>query len=89
MDKGDRIFDQNVEINGNLTVQGTFCTVNTATRIITTTEYNPIERDVELSKFILEKIKKYDSDIEYLKQMVESQQETISVILNDSNSSDY
>ena len=50
----DKNFD-NVTINKNLTVNGEITTVNT--RSITPIVYNPIEKDVELSKFILEQFK--------------------------------
>jgi hypothetical protein len=61
---------ENIIVNKNLTVNGVFTTVNT--RSITPIVYNPIEKDVELSKFILEQFKTYDLLIENLmKRIVE------------------
>ena len=58
----------NVIVNKNLTVNGEITTVNT--RSITPIVYNPIEKNVELSKFILEQFKTYDLQIENLMKRV-------------------
>lgn len=81
MFKMDRTFDmekyyeslktitfENVIVNKNLTVNGEIVTVNT--RSITPIVYNPMEKDVELSKFILEQFKTYDLQIENLMKRV-------------------
>jgi hypothetical protein len=66
----DVIFLKNVTIDGDLLVKGICVTVNSTTRTITPILYNPIEKDVELSKFILEQFKTYDSQIESLQENV-------------------
>ena len=62
--KNDSIFEKNVTIKGDLVVNGTTTVINSNTRINTPIIYNPIEKDVELSKFILEQFKTYDLQIE-------------------------
>jgi hypothetical protein len=70
MDEYDVIYKKNVTINGDLTVNGTTTTINSITRTITPIVYNPIDKDVELSKYILEQFKTYDLQIESLQENV-------------------
>lgn len=64
------IFDKDVKFNGNVTIMGTCTTINTEHKIINTTEYNPITKNIELSNFILQQFKKYDEKIEELENKI-------------------
>lgn len=75
---GNTIFEKDVTINGDLVVNGTCTTTNSTTRTITPIVYNPIEKDVELSKFILDQFKTYDSQIEFLQEKIRHLEERVS-----------
>lgn len=64
----DKNFDNITVNNKNLTVNGTITSVNK--RSITPIVYNPLEKDVELSKYILDQFKTYDLQIENLIERV-------------------